>query len=93
MVRVLDGIANDLKLIFEKSYIGKVDNNVDGRTLFWAECAAYFASLQNIGAIENFDANGDIVVTPGTEGDVLFVDIKVQPVDAIEKVYMKVKVV
>ncbi|ETT58702.1 phage tail sheath family protein [Paenibacillus sp. FSL H8-0457] len=93
VVRVLDGIANDLKLIFEKSYIGKVDNNVDGRTLFWAECAAYFASLQNIGAIQNFDANEDIVVTPGTEGDVLFVDIKVQPVDAIEKVYMKVKVV
>ena len=44
-------------------------------------------------AIQNFDANEDIVVTPGTEGDVLFVDIKVQPVDAIEKVYMKVKVV
>ncbi|PAD78010.1 phage tail sheath family protein [Paenibacillus campinasensis] len=93
VVRVLDGIANDLKLIFEQSYIGKVDNNVDGRTLFWAECAAYFASLQNIGAIQNFDANEDIVVTPGTEGDVLFVDIQVQPVDAIEKVYMKVKVV
>ncbi|MGM1048653.1 MAG: phage tail sheath family protein [Bacillota bacterium] len=93
VVRVLDGIANDLKLLFEKSYIGKVDNNVDGRTLFWAECAAYFTSLQHIGAIQNFNANEDIVVTPGTEGDVLFVDIKVQPVDAIEKVYMKVKVV
>ncbi|UNK17650.1 phage tail sheath family protein [Paenibacillus sp. N3/727] len=93
VVRVLDGIANDLKLLFEKSYIGKVDNNVDGRTLFWAECAAYFTSLQHIGAIQNFNANEDIVVTPGSEGDVLFVDIKVQPVDAIEKVYMKVKVV
>ncbi|KKO50969.1 phage tail sheath family protein [Paenibacillus sp. DMB20] len=93
VVRVLDGIANDLKRIFEQSFIGKVDNNVDGRTLFWAECASYFASLQNIGAIQNFQANEDIIVTPGTEGDILFVDIKVQPVDAIEKVYMKVKVV
>ncbi|WP_036705970.1 phage tail sheath C-terminal domain-containing protein, partial [Paenibacillus graminis] len=56
VLRVLDGIANDLKSIFETYYIGKVANNEDGRALFWSQCATYMNDLQNIGAIEDFKA-------------------------------------
>ncbi|KWX80324.1 hypothetical protein AMQ84_04215 [Paenibacillus riograndensis] len=93
VLRVLDGIANDLKSIFEKYYIGKVANNEDGRTLFWSQCATYMNDLQNIGAIEDFKAQTDVVVAAGTDSDSIVVDVAVKPVDSVEKVYMKVKVV
>lgn len=93
VLRVLDGIANDLKTIFENYYIGKVANNEDGRALFWSQCATYMNDLQNIGAIEGFNAQTDVVVVAGSDSDSIMLDVAVKPVDSVEKVYMKVKVV
>ncbi|WP_339189807.1 phage tail sheath family protein [Paenibacillus sp. FSL P2-0121] len=92
VLRVLDGIANDLKRIFESFYIGKVSNNVDGRALFRKEAVIYLDNLQSISAIQNFDAQTDITVLPGVESDAIYVEANIQPVDSIEKVYMKVQV-
>lgn len=92
VIRVLDGIANDLKRIFEASYIGKVANNIDGRALFRKEIVVYLTSLQEIEAIQNFDSQKDILVTPGIDSDAIYVEAAIQPVDSIEKVYMKVQV-
>ncbi|MGE7613523.1 phage tail sheath family protein [Paenibacillus sp. NPDC101420] len=92
VLRVLDGIANDLKRIFESFYIGKVSNNVDGRVLFRKEAVIYLDSLQGISAIQNFDAQTDITVLPGVDSDAIYVEANIQPVDSIEKVYMKVQV-
>jgi hypothetical protein len=93
VLRVLDGIAGDLKRIFENYFIGKLPNNEDGRALFWSQCVTYMNELQNLGAIENFNAQSDIVVTPGSDSDSVVLDVAVKPVDSVEKVYMKVKVV
>ncbi len=93
VVRVLDSIGNDMKRIFESYFIGKVNNNNDGRSLFRSQCVAYLNDLQNIGAVQNFDAQADITVTAGNESDSIVVELNVQPVDSVEKVYMKVKVV
>ncbi|WP_438497168.1 phage tail sheath family protein [Paenibacillus sp. IHBB 3054] len=92
VIRVLDGFANDTKRIFESSYIGKVNNNVDGRALFRKELVVYADNLQSIGAIQNFDAQTDITVLPGVDSDAIYVEANIQPVDSIEKVYMKVQV-
>lgn len=92
VIRVLDGIANDLKRIFEASYIGKVSNNTDGRALFRKEIVVYLTALQEIDAIQNFDSQKDILVSPGNDSDAIYVETAVQPVDSIEKVYMKVQV-
>lgn len=93
VVRVLDSIGNDMKRIFESYFIGKVNNNNDGRSLFRSQCIAYLDDLQNIGAVQNFNAQTDITVTAGNEVDSIVVELNVQPVDSVEKVYMKVKVV
>ncbi|MEK5490697.1 phage tail sheath family protein [Paenibacillus sp. FSL R7-0297] len=93
VLRVLDGISGDLKRIFENYFIGKLPNNEDGRALFWSQCVTYMNDLQNLGAIENFNAQSDIVVTPGADSDSVVLDVAVKPVDSVEKVYMKVKVV
>lgn len=92
-MRVLDGIAGDLKRIFEQNFIGKVANNEDGRTLFWAQCVTYMNDLQALGAIDSFNSQSDIVVSAGADSDSVVLEVAVKPVDSVEKVYMKVKVV
>lgn len=92
MLRVLDGIANDLKRIFESFYLGKVDNNADGRNLLKSEAIAYMNTLQAINAIQNFDAQSDVTIVAGNESDAVYAEIGAQPVDSIEKTYLKVRV-
>lgn len=92
VVRTLDAIANDVKRIYEATYIGKVDNNADGRNLFKAEIVSYLQSLQGLGAIQNFDPQTDVAVEQGAEADAVLVRCGVQPVDAAEKIYIDVEV-
>lgn len=92
VIRVLDSIANDARRIFESYYIGKVDNNADGRNLYKGELINYLNTLQEIGSIQNFDAQTDISVLPGAETDAVLTELYIQPVDSIEKIYMMVEV-
>ncbi len=92
VVRVLDGIANDVARIFSQYYLGKRSNNADGRNLFKAELIAYHEQLLQIEAIENFKAE-DITVMQGREKQDVVVLEAVQPTDAMEKLYMQVEVV
>lgn len=92
VIRTLDEINNSIKLLFETSYIGKVDNNDDGRNVFKADIISYLNILQGIGAIQNFDSSTDISVSAGTAIDAVVVDLAIQPVDSMEKLYMTVNV-
>lgn len=91
VIRVLDDIANNTKQTFEDYYIGKVNNDVDGRELFKANRIAYFDSLVARGAIEAFSPD-DITVIAGNEKDSIYVEVAVTPIDAMEKLYMIVVV-
>ncbi|MFD0712846.1 phage tail sheath family protein [Paenibacillus sp. GCM10027626] len=92
VVRVLDGFANDVRRIFEQFYVGKVDNNQDGRALLQGEIVSYMRNLQEIAAIQNFDPQSDVRVLEGEQSDSVMIEVLLQPVDAIEKIYMKVRV-
>ncbi|MBD3917630.1 phage tail sheath family protein [Paenibacillus sp. PR3] len=92
VVRVLDGIGNDMKRIFEQYYLGKVSNNADGRNMLKSEIITYLTSLQDSNAIQNFDPQTDITVQQGADSDSVTVEAGIQPVDSVEKIYMKVKV-
>ena len=92
VIRVLDSIANDIKRIYETFYIGRVSNNDDGRSMLRTEAVTYLENLQGIAAIQNFDPQTDIFITPGTNSDAVYIELSIQPVDAIEKIYMKVTV-
>lgn len=91
-LRVLDGLANDWKRIYETYYVGKVDNNADGRSLFRNECVKLAEQYQALGALQNLKPADDIRVLPGGDADAVAVEAAIQPVDAIEKIYMKVQV-
>lgn len=90
VIRVIDSINNDFVRIFSEYFIGKVSNNDDGRDLFKVQCIRYLENLQAMEAIQNFDAETDIVVSKGQDVDSVYAEIKIQPVDAIEKIYMRI---
>jgi hypothetical protein len=92
VVRTLDEIANSISLLFVVSYIGKVTNNDNGRNLFKADVIGIMNSLQDISAIKNFAGAEDISIYAGVEIDSVTVDMAVQPLDAMEKLYMTVTV-
>ena len=90
VTRVTDGLQNDIKKIFEDYYIGKADNNADGRNMLRAEIVHYLETLQGINAVQNFSADDDIEVLPGEAIDAVVVNLHIQPVDSMEKLYMSV---
>lgn len=92
VIRVLDSLGKDIKRVFDSFYIGKVSNNGDGRALLKAEIINYLITIQGLGAIQNFDSQTDISVAPGTDVDAVVVNLSIQPVDSIEKIYMSVEV-
>lgn len=89
VVRTLDNIANDITTIFESNYVGKVNNNADGRSLLKAALVDYFVTLQSMSAIQNFEPD-DVAVDAGTDTDAVVVNAYIQPVDSIEKMYVTV---
>lgn len=92
VIRVLDEIGNTSALIFNRNYAGKMDNNDTGRNIFKGELINLCTTLQNMSALKNFGGAEDITVMQGTDIDAVVVDFTVQPVDAMEKLYMTVNV-
>ncbi|GAA0717201.1 phage tail sheath family protein [Clostridium malenominatum] len=91
VIRVLDGIGNDIKSLYENSYIGKASNNEDSRNLFKKDIIKYLETLQGIGAIENVSTE-DVVVLQGENKDSILVKVGIQSIDSMEKLYMNVEV-
>jgi len=89
VVRTLDGINNDIIEIFESNYIGKVNNNADGRSILRSTLIDYFKELQRMAAIQQFTAD-DVTVTSGTDLEAVVIDCFIQPVDSVEKMYITV---
>lgn len=90
-LRVMDAIANDVRATFEDHYLGKCANNADGRELFREELFAYLTQLYELQAVERPEL-ADIIVSRGDTADSVIVEMGVQPVDAMEKLYMTVTV-
>jgi len=89
VIRTIDNIANDITSIFESNYIGKVNNNEDGRSLLKASLVDYFSTLQNMGAVQNFETD-DVSIVAGSDSDAVVITAAVQPVDSVEKIYITV---
>ena len=87
----MDAIGTDVRTIFEDYYLGKCANDTDGRALFREELFSYLSQLYEVRAIEK-PALEDITVTRGETADSVIVEMAVQPVDAMEKLYMTVTI-
>ena len=91
VMRVLNQFCNDVYKQFSLYYIGKINNNEDGRNLLKGWIVGYLNEMQANGGIQNFEAD-DIQVSAGTDVDAVVVNAAIQPFDSVEKIYMTVTV-
>lgn len=90
-IRVLDQIATDIANIFNKRYLGKIQNNDSGRVSLWNDVVSLFKEYATLQAIENFDSK-EITVEQGNDKKTVVVNSSVQIINAMEKLYMSVVV-
>lgn len=91
LMRVVMQFCNDVYEYFSNYFIGKVDNNDAGRNLLRGWIVGYLNEMMANNGIQNFTAD-DVEVLAGETIDSVVVNVAIQPVDSIEKIYMTVTV-
>ena len=91
VMRTLNQICNDVYKQGTTYFIGKVNNDATGRNLLKGWIVGYLNEIQANSGIQNFTAE-DVEVLPGNTIDSVIVNIWIQPVDSIEKIYVTVTV-
>lgn len=92
VIRTLDELGTQTKIIWEDTYEGKIDNEEDGRTLFRGDLITYAKELQRLHGIQEFEPDTDVSVSQGSAIDSVIAEWNVKPVDSMEKLYLLVKV-
>lgn len=88
-IRLANTIANDLYQQFSDNYIGVVNNNELGRSMFQSAIVGYLLDIQNNQGIQNFEAS-DVTVEPGEAINAIVVNLSIQPVGSVEKIYITI---
>lgn len=91
IIRLVSTIANDVYRQFSANFIGVVNNNEAGRARFKTAIVGYLEDIQANQGIQNFTAD-DVEVLPGTAIDAIVVNVAIQAVDSVEKIYMTIEV-
>lgn len=90
-IRILDQVATDIAGMFNIQYLGKIPNNDSGRVSLWNDIVSLFKEYQKIQAIENFKSE-EITVEQGNDKKSVVVNSKIQPINAMEKLYVSILV-
>lgn len=90
VIRVLDQHAIDIARLFNKTYLGKEPNDVEGRTALWGDLVAYEKEMQSIRAIQNFNADDVPIPQQGQSKEVVLAEYAIQPTMCMEKLYMNI---
>lgn len=91
-IRVMDQCCNDIAAIFNNNYFGKVPNTTIGRTELQNDIITHHQELETIQAIENFDPS-DVVVEAGEDKVTVIAQDAIEPVNAMEKLFMTIIVI
>ena len=91
VMRLCNTIANDIFQQFSANFIGVVNNNEAGRARFQAAIVGYLQQIQDNQGIQNFTAD-DVEVLAGTEIDAIVVNVAIQAVDSVEKIYLALEI-
>lgn len=91
-IRVLDNTAIDLARLFNRQYLGKVQNDAAGRLALWGDGVALFEEYERVRAIQNFDEDTFPVPVQGETKTSVVWDFEIQPTCCMEKLYAQVVV-
>lgn len=90
-IRVIDQIANDIAKLFNTKYLGKIPNDKSGRISLWGDIVAHHRKLEELRAIEDFNAEL-VTVKQGANKKTVVVQDAVKVVNAMAILYMTVVV-
>lgn len=90
VLRVMIDIHDFIKNTFELHYLGKVQNNDNGRVQFKGDIVKYVSGLEAEGSVENFDSATDVVVGKGNDIWSMRSDLYIEVTGTLEKLYMEV---
>ena len=86
-IRVIDQLANDDAVLFNKKYLGVVPNDASGRISLWSDLVKIRQALQEMRAIENF-VDSDVSVEQGENKKSVVVTGSITIVNAMSQLYM-----
>lgn len=90
-IRVIDQIGNDIAVIFNTQFLGKIPNDDSGRASLWNELVKYHERLQGIRAIENFSSS-NITVQAGDTKRSVVVNEAITPINCMTQLYMTCRI-
>lgn len=90
-VRVLDQIGNDIAVIFNTQFFGKMPNDASGRISLWNSITTYLKRLSALRAIEAVESE-TVMVGPGETKRAVVVTLPVTPINCMSHLYMSVVV-
>lgn len=91
VIRTIFGLCNDIYKAFAQNYIGAVNNDEEGRNSLKAEILNLMNRYQGNRALQNVNAD-DVTVLAGVDSDAVVIEIYMQPVDSIEKIYINITI-
>jgi len=98
IIRILDAINNDLTRELKREIKERKDRgtdipvNDDGIQIITTFVTIYLTTLQEGGALKNFNSQNDIQITINEDGDGFYINAGVQPVDSAEKFYFGIEI-
>lgn len=92
VIRVLDQIAIDVSRLFNRTYLGKEQNDHDGRVALWGDVVFLHQNYQKVRAIQNFDEKDIEIPQQGDDKRSVVMTYQVQPTCCMEKLYLTVVV-
>lgn len=87
VIRTADTLTSDIYRNFTQNYVGKTQNNATGRDLLKSWIVGYLNEIQANGGIQNFEPD-DVVVDAGDGLNAVVITLAIQPVAAVEKIYI-----
>lgn len=91
-IRIFDQLAIDTALMFNTVYKGRVPNDEIGRVSLKTQIAKIYEQMQALRAIEDFVID-DISVSIGDQRNGVYAESRVKPVNAMEFLYMNIRVI
>ena len=86
-IRVIDERANTTASIFNKKYLGQVQNDASGRVSFWGDLVTHAKQMESMRAIETYDTES-LVVEQGAKPGAVVTAEKLQIIGTMEQLYL-----
>lgn len=90
VIRVLDNLAIDLAHVFNRQYLGKTQNDEDGRDSLWVDGCSIMSQYEAVKAIQNFSEDDLEHPVKGDDKQSVLWTFECEPTCAMSKLYVNV---